>query len=49
MMARAILLNLGKKCHRILDVGSVVSTLPASLECQGYDVYYIAVRSYEYA
>jgi hypothetical protein len=44
-----ILLNLGKDCHRVLDVGSVEPTLPVSLACQGYGVYCIDVRPYECA
>ena len=30
------LLNIRKEHHRILDIGSVGSTLPAMLACQGY-------------
>ena len=44
-----ILLNLGKECHRVLDVGSVGSTLPVLLACQGYRVHCIDVRFYECA
>jgi len=38
-----------KKYHRVLDVGSVGSTLPLELGCQGCEVHCIDVRFYEYA
>lgn len=44
-----VLRNLEEDYQRTLDVGSVGSTLPATLACQGYEVFCIDVRLYEYA
>ena len=44
-----VLSNLKKGHQRILDVGSVGSTLPVTLACQGYEVFCIDIRPYEYA
>lgn len=43
-----VLSNLEKGHQRILDVGSVGSTLPVTLACLGYEVFCIDVRPYEY-
>ena len=41
--------NIPHKINRILDVGSVGSSLPITLGQMGYDVWCIDIRKYEYA